>query len=91
MTTNSNILITALELPVPASMKQYLEQTCVRLGSQYPALSFSCNAVGLVIDGGASDQHETIRKAALHALYRQKIYEDTLDMRRALVGALISQ
>ncbi|MER2535273.1 MAG: hypothetical protein ABTQ31_08920 [Rhizobiaceae bacterium] len=37
------------------------------------------------------DERDRVRRAAFHALYREKIYAETLDMRRALVGALMRQ
>ncbi|KUM27556.1 hypothetical protein AU467_16800 [Mesorhizobium loti] len=63
----------------------------LRLQALYPACRFARREGGISIRGSSDLTEERFRKDVLHAIYREKIYAETLTMRQALVAAVTSR
>jgi hypothetical protein len=73
---------------IAQAFQPYLEAAVLRLGSQYPSLRFLVRDAVIAVAGATPENQSEIRKAVLHAVYREKIYAETLPMRQALVAAV---
>jgi hypothetical protein len=67
----------------------FIPAALLRLGSQHSGLAFQSVREGAIRVQGESETGETvIAKSVEHCIYREKIYSETLTMRRALVSAV---
>lgn len=73
---------------VPHSFEGYVDASLVRLQARFPGLAFSRCQNGLLVEGASVGAD--IRAAVLHTLYREKIYQETLPMREALLTAVLT-
>jgi hypothetical protein len=69
-------------------LRLYAESALARLRYLYPALTFSVAPEGIEVKGEMDTAPEELQRAIHHALYREKIYAETLPMRRALMEAV---
>jgi hypothetical protein len=76
-------------MQVPNPFLQYLPSALVRLGYLYPELVFSAEAAEVIIENCPRDRENTVTRDVLYTLYREKIYAETLLMRRSLFEAAI--
>jgi hypothetical protein len=74
-----------LIIPVSEVLQQHAEHAVVRLGYLYPKISFSCQVHTILVSSETEIDEIKIRRDVLYALYREKIYAETLSMRQALV------
>lgn len=63
----------------------------LRLQTLYPGCQFAWRDGGISKRGSSDLTEERFRKDVLHAVYREKIYAETLLMRQALVAAVTSR
>ena len=75
-------------IPVPASFRPYLDAAVVRLGYLKPMLQFAGSDEGIRVSGASPAERDELTRDVMHVLYREKIYAETLPMRRRLVEAL---
>lgn len=54
----------------------------------YGSYRFDRTVEGIRVCSSSGSIDPTVERAVLHAVYREKIYADTLEMRRALVATL---
>lgn len=59
-----------------------------RLGYLFPDLTFRKTSDGVEVVGELGHRAETIAKEVRYAFYREKIYAETLPMRRQLIDAV---
>ncbi|RUW53631.1 hypothetical protein EOA32_08590 [Mesorhizobium sp. M1A.F.Ca.ET.072.01.1.1] len=73
---------------IPPRFDKYVDAAMLRIQSLYPAcrLSRIDGAISIGSSGSVTEDH--LRGTVLHALYREKIYAETLSMRQALFRAV---
>lgn len=76
---------------VSPQFEKHVDSAMLRLQALYPACQFAWRDGGISIRGSSDLTEERFRKDVLHAVYREKIYAETLIMRQALVAAVISR
>ena len=80
-----------VSVPVPPGFTAYVEATLVRLGYLYPdvAWSFDPDAGSLAAEFN-EEAHcgGTLIKEASYQLYREKIFQDTLEIRGKIYEAI---
>lgn len=74
-----------LEIQVPQPLRRHAEMAIVRLGYLYPRHEFSVEDGVLHVRGHGDADPATIRREVLHAVYREKIYDETLPLRQTLL------
>lgn len=75
---------------VPPLFEKYADSAMLRLQALYPACRFSRGDGRISIRKSSELAEDQLRKDVLHAVYREKIYAETLVMRQALVTAVTS-
>ena len=68
-------------IAIPSSMEAYLSAAVVRLGYLFPNLSFGASEQGITVAGMTTEVAEQLKRDVLHAVYREKVYAETLPMR----------
>jgi len=73
---------------LPPQFTEYIDAALLRLQGLFPRCRFArvANSVAVQLAGGLSE--DQIRVAVTHAVYREKIYAETLAMRHSLVSAV---
>jgi hypothetical protein len=79
-----------LTIPVSDVLLPYTELTTVRLGYLYPKVTFTRQAQTIIASSDTEIDEIKIRRDVLYALYREKIYAETLSMRQSLVAMVSS-
>lgn len=78
-------------IEVPQNFQCFVESALIRLQVQYPSLRFSASGQGVAVEELPPDMLDDLRKNVLHAIYREKIYSETLPLRHALIGAVTAR
>lgn len=78
-------------IPVPQDFLRFVEGALLRLQAQYPSLRFSASGAGVEVAELPLDRLDDVRKSVLHAIYREKIYVETLPLRHALIRAVTAK
>lgn len=76
-----------MRLTVPNQLHSYMPTTLVRLSYLYPDLTFSVENNDIIVGNCPVDREKFIKRDVLYTLYREKIYVETLSMRRSLFEA----
>lgn len=79
-----------LEVTIDPSFTQFVATTVARLGYLYPRQTFSAE-IGLIRVEGAGFDPAAMRRDVLHTLYRERILEQTMPLRRRLIEGLLSR
>ena len=72
---------------VPSGFLEYQQAACIRLGYLFPELVFCGTKEGVMVDYPediASPSEAEVRKEILHQLYRERVYTETLSIRKWL-------
>ena len=77
-----------LTVEIPPCFDSFVEPALLRIRTLYGGYRFDRTVGGIQVRGAAVNIDPAIEQAVLHAVYREKIYADTLGMRRALVATL---
>ena len=78
-----------LDIPIDPEFQEFLPPTLLRLGYLYPELDFAATERGVVIRGDLSGiDREWIKREVRYQVYREKIFQQTLSMRRSLYKML---
>ena len=82
----SRTLSSKLSIEVPNEFKRYVPAVIVRLTYLYPDCEFSDDdgAVSVMVNG--YHQFGELKKEVMHQIYRERIYSETLSVRRWLSG-----
>jgi len=75
-------------IEIPQNFQCFVEGALIRLQVQYPSLRFSASSHGVAVEEIPPERLDDLRKNVLHAIYREKIYSETLPLRQALIGAV---
>ena len=76
---------------VTAPFHPYIDACIVRLSYLYPDLDLSSDGSSVFATGRVKTASNDIKSEIAHALYREKIFADTLGIRTAIHAALFSQ
>ncbi|MCI5073977.1 hypothetical protein [Oricola sp.] len=77
-----------IRVVIPALLKKYAELAIARLGYLYPAARFTLCDNCIEVSGEFDVAEETIAKEINYALYRERIFAETLSMRQDLISAV---
>lgn len=80
-----------LVVEIPPRFQEYLDVTLVRLQALFPDCRFCRTDCTISVHGSETHSQDQVRRAILHTIYREKIYAETLGMRRALVEAVTAR
>lgn len=81
----------ALAMDFPSQFLPFIPSATLRIQTLFPNCSVVSDRCCIEISGLVSISENEIRKAVLHAVYREKIYSETLPMRQALVAAVTAR
>jgi hypothetical protein len=73
---------------IPSLFQPHAAAALVRLQYLYPAVSFALNDAGFAVEPVDDVSLADLRRDIAYALYREKIFADTLPMREALLRAV---
>ena len=75
---------------VPQAFHGFMDSAVVRLGYLYPDRIFEATGFGIAISNG-SEISDELRRDVLHCVYREKVFAETLPLRRRLIDGLLGQ
>ena len=84
-------LLEQAAVEIPHDFQRFVEGALIRLKIQYPSLRFSTSGQGIEVGELPPDRLDELRKNILHAIYREKIYSETLPLRHALINAVTAR
>lgn len=70
---------------LPETMQAYAEGTRLRLSYLYPFLQFDLRENGLEVSGHFPAGIDALRREITYSLYRERIFAETLPLRRGLI------
>lgn len=76
-------------IEVDASLRPYLPTAATRLGYLYPDVQFVVRTDGVELVGTDIDL-AAMRREVLHAVYRERVFAETLPLRRTLIDGLLA-
>lgn len=74
---------------LPPTFGSYVDAAIVRLSAQIPEFSFASVSGGISVEPSPESLPSYLRAAIMHAVYRERIYSETLAMREALLSAVM--
>lgn len=80
-----------IEVDVPQSFAPYVEAAVLRLSFLHKGIAFSEVDKKISVRWVGNPTHDELRQAVSHALYREKIYHETLPERLLLIRALTNK
>ncbi|TIL81706.1 MAG: hypothetical protein E5Y89_07580 [Mesorhizobium sp.] len=88
MTKLPNTTEAKFVVEIPPQFEKYADAAMLRLQALYPNCRLSRKRGVISITSSRGVAEDQLRKDILHAVYREKIYAETLVMRQALVAAV---
>ena len=79
-----------LVVPISRAFAPYLEPALARLGYLNPTATFSYDADSVSVLSTTDFDEERMRRDVLYEFYREKIYAETLPLRRNLLAVVSS-
>ena len=79
-----------MTIAIPGSFRDYVEAAIVRASYLFPEMIICTAEDSLSVDISGLDESmdfEQIKKEFLNVLYRERIYSETLPIRRTIYGA----
>lgn len=83
--------VIAFAMDFPSQFLPFIPPATLRIQTFFPDCSIVYDRCRIEISGPVSISENEIRKTVLHAVYREKIYSETLPMRQALVAAVTAR
>lgn len=77
-----------ITVEIPQCFDSFVDPALLRIRTLYGGYRFDRTLEGIRVCSPAGTIDSAVERAVLHAVYREKIYADTLEMRRALVATL---
>ena len=74
---------------IPDALARFVESALVRLRAQHTGIEFEICPQGIRITPSEQATSGRLYSSVLHAVYREKIYTETLPMRVALMQAIL--
>lgn len=78
-------------IDVPEQFSEHIDAVVVRVGYLYPNIQLKQCGRGIHVSDVLESEIEIIKRDILYALYREKIYSDTIEMRDSLLRAVIKK
>ena len=81
----------AVSVPIPTAFVVYVQPLLARLGYLYPGVDWSFDSETSILKARYTNgaySADTLSKEAFFQLYREKVYHDTLDLRRKIYEAI---
>jgi hypothetical protein len=78
-------------IDIPYTLHRFVDGALLRLQSQYPNLDFRASSTGIEVASTAALDLSDLRKQISYAVYREKIYVETLPLRRSLIEAVTTR
>lgn len=75
-------------IPVSPSFRPYVDAAVLRLAYLLPDVVLEVGDDSIMATHSSEQDGVSVRRDVTHCLYREKIYQETLSMRRDLVAAL---
>ncbi len=69
----------------------YANAAATRLRYLFPTITFEVEGDGIRVDGPCEIDEAALQQEIHYALYREKIYAETLSLRRSLIEAVTSK
>ena len=76
----------SLKIDIPEGFCKYLDAAVVRLTYLFPDFDFSATNGVIVVKASSDEQLREVKREIMHQLYRERIYSETLSVRRWLSG-----
>lgn len=86
----ARIMASTVRLDVPQEMSPFVGTALTRLTYLFPHVVFAASDTTLTAEFGEGVDVGELRREMAHTLYREKIYQETLEMRRQLIRALVT-
>lgn len=78
----------SLVVELDSSFAQFAPSAVLRLSYILPNLNFKASGAAVSVEGDLPEDLGALRRDILHAVYREKIYTETLPMRTAFFDAV---
>ena len=75
-------------VPIPSDLSVYIPQALVRLGYLYKDLEFRQVVEGVAVEGEEVSLTPKLLREVLYQVYREKVYQESLPLRRAMYQML---
>ncbi|MDX8456021.1 hypothetical protein RFM98_25135 [Mesorhizobium sp. VK9D] len=80
-----------LAVEIPQTFQQFVDGALLRLQAQHPHLRFTATESGVEVQGVAAAAADEIRRQVSYAVYREKVYAETLPLRQNLINAVTAR
>ena len=77
---------TSLKIDIPDEFGKFVPAAIVRLTYLYPDCEFSNGDGAVVVTVNGDEQSDELKREVMHQIYRERIYSETLSVRRWLSG-----
>lgn len=77
-----------MQIDIPSSLAGFVDAALIRLQGQFPEVLFERTQGGIQTNAGHLAP-ENLRSTVLHAVYREKIYAETLPLREELLNRVL--
>jgi hypothetical protein len=91
MTSKEQLCESVVAVEVPPQFGTYVAAALLRVQAQYPSCRFAEDGEVVTIRSPVGTTEDELRKSILHAVYREKVYAETLSMRQALIAAVTAR
>jgi hypothetical protein len=78
--------MTSLRIAVPEGFDKHIPASIVRLTYLYPSCEFTAQNNEVIVRMKNDGLSEEIKREVMHQIYRERIYSETLSIRRWLSG-----
>lgn len=75
-------------VPVGSALLSHVEPALTRLRYIHPSIAFAATPSGIEVSAETAFDAEVLTKDVNYALYRERIYAETLPLRRSLIEAV---
>jgi len=82
------IVASTFTIKVDTIFSDFVQSALLRAGYLYPACSFDLQDNVIVVDASDDTAPEKVERELRHLIYREKIYSETLGMRKQLIDVL---
>lgn len=78
-------------IDIPRTFHGFVDGALLRLQSQYPSLDFRASSTGIQVASAIALDLDDLKRQISYAVYREKIYVETLPLRRSLIAAVTTR
>lgn len=79
--------VSQLKIDVPKDFQVFAECAIVRLSALFPSVDFKGEGEAILVQTDQDSDLEAIKKEVFNQLYRAKVYEDFLPVRKRMLKA----